>query len=360
MFSLPTELPELCRRARERRDARSRRVITYSPKVFLPITNLCRNRCEYCAFRRSPGDPGVWTMSPDEVTTTLDRGRTLRCTEALLCLGDTPETAFPSHRATLAAFGFEDTVGYLDACSRWALSHELLPHTNAGILSAAQMDRLAETNVSLGLMLETTSERLCQSGGPHARAPDKRPALRLRMLVEAGELKIPFTTGALVGIGETFEEYLETITAIAGLHARFGHIQEVIIQPFRAHAGTRMAVAPEPDLTTLRRAIATARLMLPEDVSVQTPPNLSAGDVVDLLDAGADDLGGISPLTRDYINPEFAWPHLTDLARSLEDRGYALRPRLPVTSRQRANVRASLEPFLVQAQASLDLGVVPA
>ena len=354
MFYLSHDVETLCAAARAKRDASFGRVVTYSPKVFLPVTNLCRNHCEYCAFRRSPNEPGAWTMSPAEVDTTLRAGRERGCTEALLCLGDTPETSFASYRETLAGYGQASTVDYLDACSRVALAHGLLPHTNAGLLAQRDLERLAETNVSLGLMLETVSDRLSERGGPHGRAPDKRPAARLRMLCDAGELGVPFTTGVLVGIGETFEEYLATLDAILGLHLRFGHIQEVIIQPFRAHPGTRMQTHPEPDLVTMRRAIAVARLTLPEDVSVQTPPNLSEGDVPDLLDAGADDLGGISPVTRDYINPDHAWPHLAALGAALAERGYRLRARLPVTTRQRSNVRPHLRAFVEAAQVSLD------
>ena len=221
------EIRSLMARAAGIRDAGWGRVLTYSPKVFLPITNLCRNRCEYCAFRRSSGDAGEWTMTPDDIDGALSLARRGGCVEALLCLGDTPETAFPDYRRTLASFGHVRTVDYLEWACRRALDLGLLPHTNAGLLSSSDMQRLKAVNVSLGLMLENVSLRLCEKGMAHHRAPDKRPMPRLRMLREAGELSIPFTTGILIGIGETRRERVETLLAIRELHQKFGHVQEV-------------------------------------------------------------------------------------------------------------------------------------
>lgn len=314
--------------AAARRDRAWGRRITYSPKIFLPVTNLCRNACDYCAFRRSPKEPGAHTMSPDELAAALDRGRAAGCTEALFCLGDTPETVFPAYRAQLAAWGFASTVDYLVFAARLALARGLVPHTNAGILTREEMARLQPVNASLGLMLESTSERLCGRGMPHHRAPDKRPARRLQMTADAGALGIPFTSGILVGIGETEAERIATLEAIAGVHARFGHVQEVIVQPFRAHAGTPMASAPDAPDDALARTIALARLILPDEVTIQAPPNLAPLDL--LLDAGVNDLGGISPVTPDFINREHAWPHLARLAEACAARGFTLAPRLPV------------------------------
>lgn len=314
--------------AAAKRDRRWGTRITYSPKVFLPLTNLCRDVCDYCSFRRSPKDPGAHTMSPDDVADQLDRARALGCSEALFCLGDRPEAVFPSYRTELAGWGFGSTVEYLVRACRMALDAGLVPHTNAGVLTKAEMAMLQPVNASLGLMLESTSERLCGKGQPHHRAPDKRPGVRLRMTAEAGELGIPFTSGILVGIGETRDERIETLRAIRDLHRRFGHVQEVIVQPFRAHPDTPMALSREAPEAELVEAIALARMILDDDVTVQAPPNLAPVEL--LIAAGCNDLGGISPLTPDFINPEHAWPHVADLAARCVAAGYSLEPRLPV------------------------------
>lgn len=319
----------LMREAAARRDARWGRRITYSPKVFLPLTNLCRDVCDYCAFRRSPKDPDAHTMTPAEVEATLARAQALGCTEALFCLGDRPEAAFPSYRALLASWGFGSTVDYLVWACGAAIDAGLMAHTNAGVLTRDELARLKPVNASMGLMLESTSERLCARGGPHAGAPDKRPDVRLAMHEDAGALAIPFTSGILVGIGETEDERVEALVAIRDAHRRHGHIQEVIVQPFRAHADTRMARAPEATDDDYLRAIALARLLLDDEVTVQAPPNLSCS-IAPLVAAGVNDLGGISPVTPDFINREHAWPHLDRLARDCEAIGRTLEPRLPV------------------------------
>ncbi len=344
---------ELVAAAGERRDHGWGRRITYSPKVFLPLTNLCRDVCDYCAFRRSPKDLGALTMSPDQVTASLARARQLGCTEALFCLGDRPESVFPSYQTLLASWGFASTVEYLVWACGAALAAGLLPHTNAGILTEHEMAALRPVNASLGLMLETTSARLCQRGQPHHRAPDKRPAVRLAMIEEAGALHIPFTSGLLIGIGETEAERLDALLAIRALHQRHGHIQEVIVQRFRAHAATPMADAPEPGEDEHARAIALARLVLDEDITVQAPPNLSA-DLAPLLAAGINDLGGISPLTPDYINLAYAWPHLEQLAASCAAAGFTLAPRLPIHDgwRSPAFVAPELAPRLLAGHAA--------
>jgi FO synthase len=351
------ELGPLLAAAARRRDGRWGRAVTFSPKVFLPLTNLCRNRCDYCSFRRSPGQEGEWTMSPGEVEEALARGFAAGCTEALFCLGDKPEGAFSAYRRTLAGFGHGSTVEYLHRAGRDALALGLLPHTNAGVLEADEMAYLKEVNVSLGLMLENVSPRLCAPGMPHHRAPDKRPERRIRMIEQAGELRIPFTTGILLGIGETRRERVESLLAIRALHRRHGHIQEVIVQNFRARPDIPMAAAPEPEDLEIAHAVAMARLVLDDDVGVQAPPNLNPGGTELLLSAGLNDWGGISPVTPDYINPRHPWPHLDALAAEHARLGFTLRPRLPVyESYLKADgfLDASLVPHVRAAQGRLD------
>jgi len=306
------------------------RTITYSPKVFLPLTNLCRNHCDYCSFRRSPGDPGEWTMTPVQIEDQIRAARELGCAEALFCLGDKPEKAFRAYRRDLALLGHESTVDYLHRSAEVALAHGLLPHTNAGLLTNDEMARLKEVNVSLGLMLECVSARLCEPGMPHHKAPDKRPEKRLAMIAAAGRLRIPFTTGILVGIGETLRERIESLLAIRDLSRAFGHIQEVIVQNFRAVPGVPMQHAPEPDENEVTLAVAMARLILDRDVSVQAPPNLSPGATEALLASGLNDFGGISPVTPDYINPRHPWPHVRSLGDACERAGFALVPRASI------------------------------
>jgi FO synthase len=315
------------------RDRLFGRVVTYSPKVFLPLTNLCRNRCDYCSFRRSPGDPGEWTMTREEVAEQIARARELGCAEALFCLGDKPEKAFSAYRRTLASLGHTSTVDYLYEGATIALAHGLLPHTNAGLLEDAEMLRLREVNVSLGLMLEQVSPRLCEPGMPHHRAPDKRPEKRFAMIEAAGRLRIPFTTGILVGIGETRRERVESLLAIRRLHRAHGHIQEVIVQNFRAVPGVPMAQAPEPDDEEVTHAVAMARLILDADVSLQAPPNLNPAGAEALLASGINDFGGISPVTPDYINPRHPWPHVDALGDACARVGFTLRPRASIYDR---------------------------
>jgi FO synthase len=320
----------LCEAARTRRDRVWGKTLTFSPKVFLPITNLCRNQCDYCSFRRSPGDPGEWTMSPGEVRTWLQRAREQGCIEALFCLGDTPETGFRDYRALLRSWGHERTVDYLHWAAEEALAAGLLPHTNAGILSRDDMIALRPVNVSLGLMLENVSDRLCEKGMPHHRAPDKRPAKRIQMTREAGELRIPFTSGLLIGIGETFEERVDTILTIRRLQREYGHIGEVIVQNFRSHPDTPMGFATEPTPDELAATIALARLILDDDVSVQAPPNLNPASTAALIQSGINDFGGISPVSPDYINPQHPWPYLDRLREACDAEGFRLEARLPV------------------------------
>jgi FO synthase len=324
------DLPEVMAAAAALRDRGKGREVSYSRKVFLPITNLCRDRCSYCTFRKDPGDPGAWTMTLDEVAAWSRRGAELGCKEALLCLGDKPELAFKEYRATLAALGVRTTIEYVGRASEASLAQGLLPHTNAGLMTRDEMRMLRPLNVSMGLMLENISPRLRQRGGVHQWAPDKDPALRMRMMDEAGELRIPFTTGILLGIGETPAERAQSLIAIRDSHARHGHIQEVIIQNFRAKPEIPMADEPEPDRFEMARAIATARLVLGAAMNVQAPPNLSPHEIELFLDAGINDWGGISPLSKDYVNPEAPWPHLDALAERCALAGFHLIQRLAI------------------------------
>ena len=330
LLATPELATELIATAGAVRDRAWGRTVTFSPKVFLPVTNLCRDRCTYCTFRKDPDDPDAWTMAPDEIAAWSARGRALGCKEALMCLGDKPEVAFPAYRAKLAGLGHRTTAEYVERACTIAIDAGLLPHTNAGLLTRAEMERLKEVNVSLGLMLENISPRLREKGQVHQWAPDKEPALRLRMLREAGELSIPFTTGLLVGIGETLAERVDTLLAIRHLHRAYGHVQEVIVQNFRAKPTIARADAPEPAADDMARTVAVARLLLDPEVSVQAPPNLSPADHALLLAAGVNDWGGISPLTPDYVNPEAPWPHVAALAATCRAAGYTLAERLAI------------------------------
>jgi 7,8-didemethyl-8-hydroxy-5-deazariboflavin synthase CofG subunit len=340
-----SRIPDLLTIAAARRDRLHGRVLTFSPKVFLPLTNLCRNRCDYCSFRKSPGDAGEWTMTPDEVRSVLEQGRAQGCCEALFCLGDTPETGYRPYYDLLRTFGHDRTVDYLEWAGALALEHDLLPHTNAGILMQEDMVRLRRVNVSLGLMLENVSERLCEKGMPHHKAPDKRPKKRIAMTRGAGELRIPFTSGLLIGIGETLDERVDTLLTIRAMHREFGHIQEVIVQNFRTRPEIPMALSKEPDELDMAHMVALTRLVLDDDVSVQAPPNLNPASIDTLIRAGIDDFGGISPVTPDFINPRHPWPHLESLERACKKLGFSLRPRLPLYDRH-IDAEGFLDPSL--------------
>lgn len=320
----------LCEIAGAMRDAVHGRTLTYSPKVFLPVTNLCRDRCSYCTFRRDPGDAGEWTMTPDEVADWSRRGRELGCIEALMCLGDKPEVAFRGFKDFLASYGCASTAEFVALQCKVALAEGLLPHTNAGLLSKSEMAMLRPLNVSMGLMLENVSPRLRDRGMPHHHAPDKDPVRRLKMIAEAGELAIPFTSGILVGIGETEAERVASLLALRRLHARYGHIQEIIVQNFRAKECTAMAGSDELSDAEMVRTVALSRIVLGAEMNLQAPPNLSPDNLHQLIAAGINDWGGLSPVTRDYVNPEAAWPAVVKLAALGREHGFTLRPRLPV------------------------------
>lgn len=324
------DLPELLAAARAAKERFKPVVITYSRKVFLPLTNLCRDYCGYCTFRRDPGDAGAHTMTPEEVLEVARAGEKLGCTEALFSLGDKPELLFPEMRETLRHLGYKSTLHYLEAMCEVVLREtKLLPHPNPGLLSPEWIGRLAAVSPSMGLMLESANDALLAPHAAHDNAPDKVPAKRLRTIEEAGKQRVPFTTGLLIGIGESPEDRVETLLAIRDLHERYGHIQEVIVQNFRVKPSIPMAHWPEPTEGEMLRTIAVARLLMPE-VNIQAPPNLNAPYYEELLDAGINDWGGVSPLTPDYINPEKPWPHLEQLRERTEAKGFELRQRLPV------------------------------
>src|SRR5580700_6378520 len=323
-------LPSLLKAAQIARAKFKPGVITYSRKVFLPLTNLCRDYCGYCTFRKDAGESGAHTMTPDEVMEVVRAGERMGCTEALFSLGDKPELLFPQMRDALQHLGYKSTLHYLEAmCEKVLRESSLLPHPNPGLMSAEWLERLSCVAPSMGLMLETTSARLLAKNAAHDNAPDKEPAKRLRVIEDAGRLKIPFTTGILIGIGETHEDRVDSLIAIRDLHAKYGHVQEVIVQNFRAKAGTPMAHWPEPDHGEMLRTLAVARLLMPT-LNIQAPPNLSDAHYADLLDGGINDWGGISPLTPDFINPEKPWPHLQQLQQRTSAKGFELRRRLPV------------------------------
>jgi len=325
-----TELADLLAAARAAKERFKPGVVTYSRKVFIPLTNLCRDYCGYCIFRRDPGQPGAHTMTPEEVLEVAHAGEKLGCTEALFSLGDKPELAFPEMRALLHHLGYNSTLHYLEAmCELVVRQTSLLPHPNPWLLSAEWLKRVANWSPTIVLMLDTTTTGLLKPGAAHDNAPDKPPHKRLRTIEEAGKLGIPFTTGLLIGIGETPEDRIETLAAIRKLHRRYGHIQEVIVQNFRVKPDIPMRNWAEPSREDMLRTAAVARLMMP-DVNLQAPPNLSAPNYEELLDAGINDWGGVSPLTPDFINPEAPWPHLEQLELRTEAKGQKLKQRLAV------------------------------
>jgi len=324
-------LPELLARAGEVRDRGRGRTVTFSAKVFVPLTTLCRDYCGYCTFRRDPGEPGARTLSPEDVVALVQAGARLGAKEALFSLGDKPEAVFPEHREFLRRHGHRTTLGYLRAMCELTLAEStLLPHANPGVMGERDLAALREVNVSLGIMLENVADRLLAPGLAHDRAPDKVPARRLKTIALAGKLGIPFTTGILFGIGETARERVDALVAIRDLHERWGHIQEVIVQNFRAKPRIPMREAAEPSLDDLLRTLAVARLVLGPDVNIQAPPNLTPDVYPRLLAAGLNDWGGISPLTPDHINPEKPWPGLRALRAATESQGFRFRERLAI------------------------------
>jgi FO synthase len=324
-------LEELCSEARRLRRAGHGSLVTYSPKVFIPLTKLCRDVCHYCTFARPPRRGERAYMSEEEVLDVARTGAAAGCHEALFTLGDKPELRYRAARDELAVLGCATTLEYLARCARLVLEETgLLPHLNPGVLSAADLASLRRVSVSQGSMLETAAERLSARGGPHFGSPDKWPARRLATIAAAGEAGVPFTTGILIGIGETRTERVEALSAIRELGEKGGQVQEVIVQNFRAKPGTRMAGAPEPSFDELLWTAAAARVLLGARWNIQVPPNLSYDDFPRLLDAGINDWGGISPVTIDHVNPEAPWPEVEQLRVTTEEAGLRLAPRLAV------------------------------
>lgn len=305
-------------------------MVTVSRNLFIPLTNLCRDRCSYCTFSKQPDSPEARTWTLEEVADVTRGGIATGCVEALFCLGDRPEVAYRVYRRWLEEAGYRSTAEFLTAACRVAFEGGLLPHTNAGVLSQAEMEQLRHWNASMGLMLESTSPRLRGRGMAHQHAPDKDPAVRIRMHQEAGELRIPFTTGMLLGIGENAAERVETLLTIRRLHDRYGHIQEAIIQPFHPKPATRMRAVPALPNLELAGWVALARLVLGREIQVQVPPNLTPGVLELMLHAGVSDWGGVSPVTVDFVNPEAPWPALEELRERTASAGHRLVERLPV------------------------------
>jgi len=307
------------------------RTVTFSPKIFVPLTNLCRDFCGYCTFRKAPDEPGAKTMTLDEVLRIVNHGKRLGCTEVLFSLGDKPEAIYPEMKKFLSQRGHQRTLDYLHESCRSVLEETgLLPHSNPGVMGRGDLERLKQVNASMGLMVESVSERLLMPGAAHDNAPDKKPAVRLKTLEEAGKLRIPFTTGILIGIGENWAERIDALLAIRDLHARYGHIQEVIVQNFRAKPTIPMQAHPDASRDDMLKTIALARLIFGGEMNLQAPPNLTPDGYELYLEAGINDWGGVSPLTPDFINPEAPWPALKTLSQKSTAAGFHLRARLPI------------------------------
>ena len=311
-----------------RNNTQQTRKITYSRKIFLPLTNLCRDRCGYCTFVKGPEQSGAHTMSPDEVLKVARQGQSLGCKEALLSLGDHPEYRHPEILDTLREFGFNSTIDYVAAMSRLILEETgLLPHTNCGLLDKDEISVIAPWNVSMGIMLESTSMALHNVGGAHYKTVTKAPVDRLNTLSNAGELGVAMTTGILIGIGETHKDRVDSLMKIRKINEEYGNIQEIIIQNFRAKNDTRMSAIPDANVLDLLKTQAVARLFMGASMNIESPPNLNEESCQTYLLAGINDWGGISPLTKDFINPERAWPEVSKLRRLTSDAGFELRER---------------------------------
>lgn len=348
------DLGALCHIASTIRDRGKGRIVSFSPKVFIPLTQLCRDFCGYCTFRKSPSQSNRLYVTPEEALEIAQAGERMGCTEALFTLGERPEERYIQARQWLQNNGYDSTLEYLRHVSNTILNEtSLLPHGNPGTMSRENLKSLKEVNVSVGVMLEILSQRLCELGGPHALAPSKWPGIRLRTMNLAGELKFPFTTGILIGIGETRTERIESLLAIRRSHKMYGHIQEVIIQNFRAKIGTAMANHKDATVNDLLWTVAVARLILGPSANIQIPPNLNTTDYPIFLLAGINDWGGISPITIDHVNPEAPWPNLYELLQNTRDLGFDLRPRLPIYPEYFMNTSEYLPKHLMNRVCSL-------
>jgi 7,8-didemethyl-8-hydroxy-5-deazariboflavin synthase CofG subunit len=328
MAECPTDV--LLMAAGRIRDRSKPDVITYSRKVFINLVNLCRDTCTYCIYKKEPGNPMLSMLNPSQVLAIAEAGKKLCCTEALFVTGERPEQKYEQARTWLHSLGYSSTVEYIRSMSELVLEKTgLLPHTNAGSMTKKEMSMLQDTNVSLGLMLETSSERLMEKGMPHENAPSKNPKVRIKALKSAGELRIPITTGLLVGIGETQEDLIDSLFVIRELHEKYGHIQEVIMQNFAPKPETGMAKFPPASPEYFLRSVAMARIAMP-GMNIQVPPNLNPDIFGRYISAGINDWGGISPVTIDHVNPEFPWPSIGLVRKMSESNGRKLKARLPV------------------------------
>jgi 7,8-didemethyl-8-hydroxy-5-deazariboflavin synthase len=328
MAECPTEM--LLMAACRIRDRSKPDIITYSRKVFINIVNLCRDTCSYCTYKKEPDDPLLSLLNPDHVLAIAETGKKFRCTEALFVSGERPEQEYEQARIWLRSLGYSSTVEYICHMSEAVLKKTgLLPHTNAGSLTKKEMSMLQGTNVSLGVMLETSSERLMGNGMPHEHAPSKHPKVRIKTLKSAGELRMPMTTGLLVGIGETQEELIDSLFMIKQLHEKYGHIQEVIMQNFAPKPETGMALFQPASQHYFLRSVAIARIIM-QNMNIQVPPNLNPDIFGRYITAGINDWGGISPITIDHVNPEFPWPSVNLVKKVTESNNRSLRARLPL------------------------------
>ncbi|MDC3081192.1 7,8-didemethyl-8-hydroxy-5-deazariboflavin synthase CofG [Paracoccaceae bacterium] len=325
-----TPLEKLIDAASNKRDENWGNVITYSRKTFVPLTNMCRDTCRYCTFVKHPDDPDAKIMSPQEVLLSAREGQKSGCKELLFSLGEKPENRYAKPKRALKALGYETMTDYLiDMCKLVIEKTSLLPHVNAGTLNEYEIIKLKNVCASMGMMLETTSKRLTKKGGPHYACPDKVPIQRIRTLISAGYCKVPFTTGILIGIGETLEERIEALLLIEKINNRYGHIQEVIIQNFQTKPNILMSQHPEPKLKEMLQTIALARIILNPTISIQAPPNLEKKHL-EYVYAGINDWGGISPVTKDFINPQHPWPNINVLESMMSEIGFRLMERLTV------------------------------
>jgi FO synthase len=323
------EIPYLLLTASKLRDRGKGEVLTYSKNVFVPLTQICRNHCGYCTFKYEPGE-GPLFMSPDEVLDMAKKGAELGCTELLFVTGDKPELKYPIYKEALQKLGYESTADYLIAMGEAGLKENIFPHTNLGLATSEELVQFRGSNPSMGLMLENISPRLLKKGQAHYRCPDKVPKLRMKTMELAGELRIPWTSGILVGIGETWEERVQSLFALKELNDEYGHLQEIIIQNFSPKPGIMMEKYPPPSFVEMLKLVAISRLVFGEGMNIQIPPNLNPQTYPLFIHAGINDLGGVSPVTIDYVNPEAPWPKLEIMQDMVEELGFTLRERLPV------------------------------
>ncbi len=324
-----TNPSELYKSAQTLRNRNKGRTVTYSRKVFFNLINLCRDTCSYCTYKAEPGDVKLSMMTKQDISQLASIGKKYRCTEALFVTGERPEQKYSEAKAWLGKNGFASTAEYLSHASEMALEEGLFPHVNAGNLTKSEMVQLKKTNVSLGVMLENSSERLVDKDMPHEFAPSKNPRARIRVLENAGELSIPMTTGLLIGIGESPFELIDSIFTLKSIHQKYGNIQEIILQNFQPKPDTMMKDAPRPEEKYFKVLVALTRLIMPE-TNIQIPPNLSPSSYSEFLHTGVNDWGGISPITPDYVNPEYSWPSIDTVEKNCKSLGFDLRARFPV------------------------------